>query len=224
MKKIIFAVLILLGFMQSELVFARSMYVSDQLEINMRSGKSSRHKIFAILTSGEKVTVINHDKASGYSFVRNTRGKEGWVLTRYLMSQPSARSQLMAKQERIDSLSNSFSKVSEQSKELNTELKELKELKSKLERENSQLKQRIDELNATYGDEKSFKDKLEECEEKFDKKVSEMSTIQTENSKLRSKSDQLWVMAGGGILLLGIILGLLIPKIRWQKKSSWSSL
>lgn len=210
--------------MQSELVFARSMYVSDQLEINMRSGKSSRHKIFAILTSGEKVTVINHDKASGYSFVRNTRGKEGWVLTRYLMSQPSARSQLMAKQERIDSLSASFAKVSEQNKELNKELKELKALKNKLERENTKRQQKIDELNATYGDERSFKDKFDDCIADKNALTVEKGKFNTTISDLRDNKEQFWFVVGGGVLLLGIILGLLIPKIRWQKKSSWSSL
>ncbi len=200
------------------------MYVSDQLLIQMRSGKTNSHRIFASLRSGDVVTVIDEDKASGYSLVRSKKGKEGWVVTRFLMGQPSARSQLKTKQSRIDSLSGGYAKAVEENKSLKIEIKELKNIKSTLARKNLTLKSEVDELNKNFGGEISFQDRFINSQKKIDELNNEIILLNEDNLKLNSKSDQLWVMAGGGILFLGIIFGLLIPKIRWQKRSTWSSL
>jgi SH3 domain protein len=31
-------------------------------------------------------------------------------------------------------------------------------------------------------------------------------------------------MVGAGVIILGMIIGLIIPRIRWRKKSSWDTL
>lgn len=214
----------MLGLVFSAVAGARTMYVSDQLQIQMRSGKSTSHRIFASLRSGDVVTVIEEDSASGYSLVRSSGGKEGWVVSRYLMSKPSARSQLMKMQEKVDSLSANYAKVLEENKAQKKEIKELKALKSSLTRTKMELETEVQELKTTYAGEMSFQTKYKKAVKAHDDIQIQMNGVKDENNKLRSKSDQLWVLAGGGILFLGIIFGLLIPKIRWQKRSSWSSL
>ena len=65
-------------------------YVSDQLEITMRDGQGVKFAIKRVLTSGDRIELIEAD-SSGYSKVRTIEGVEGWVLTRYLMNAPSVR-------------------------------------------------------------------------------------------------------------------------------------
>ena len=75
-------------------VQAQSAWVSDQFEIMLRTGPSTSNAIQLQVESGTRLAVLERDAESGYTRVRTPGGTEGWVLTRYLMSEPSAREQL----------------------------------------------------------------------------------------------------------------------------------
>ena len=45
-------------------------WVTDELSVTMRSGKSNQHKIIKFLTSGTSATVLEVDEETGYSLVR----------------------------------------------------------------------------------------------------------------------------------------------------------
>ena len=49
----------------------------------------------------------------------------------------------------------------------------------------------------------------------------ELQLIQQENQSLKDRSQREWFIAGAGVLLGGMLLGLIIPKLRWRKKSGW---
>jgi SH3 domain protein len=69
-------------------------WVSDEFEIMLRSGPSTSNAIQLMVTSGMQLEVLERDPDSGYSRVSTQAGTEGWVLTRYLMNEMSAREQL----------------------------------------------------------------------------------------------------------------------------------
>ena len=50
-----------------------------------------------------------------------------------------------------------------------------------------------------------------------------LQTLQQENENLKDRTARDWFMVGAGVVLLGIIVGLIIPRIRWRKKSSWDT-
>jgi SH3 domain protein len=75
---------------------AESAWVSDRFEITLRSGPSTSNAIQLMIGSGAELEVLESDAESGYSRVRTGGGTEGWVLTRYLMSEPAARDQQFA--------------------------------------------------------------------------------------------------------------------------------
>ena len=49
----------------------------------------------------------------------------------------------------------------------------------------------------------------------------ELQLIQQENQVLKDRSQREWFIAGAGVLLGGMLLGLILPKLRWRKKSGW---
>ena len=87
----------------TSIALAETNYISDQLEVTLRSGKSTGHSIIRMLRSGTPVEVLEQDKDSGYSLVR-ALGKEGWVLTRYLMKGPVPRDQLAEAEKKLAEL------------------------------------------------------------------------------------------------------------------------
>ena len=94
MKNIFFLVSCLL--ILSGNAVAETRYVSDTLEITMRSGKGTSFGITRMLRSGTAVQVLAVDKNTGYTQVRTKNGKEGWVLSRFLMNGQAARERLTA--------------------------------------------------------------------------------------------------------------------------------
>ncbi|MDH3870837.1 MAG: TIGR04211 family SH3 domain-containing protein, partial [Gammaproteobacteria bacterium] len=80
---------------------AATRYVSDSLEITMRSGKSTSHGIIRMLRSGTPLNVLETDNDSGYSRVRTRDGKTGWVLSRFLMKGQAARDKLAAAEKKL---------------------------------------------------------------------------------------------------------------------------
>ena len=51
----------------------------------------------------------------------------------------------------------------------------------------------------------------------------QLQTVQQENQSLKDRTARDWFMVGAAVVLLGIIIGLIIPKIRFRKKSSWDT-
>jgi SH3 domain protein len=51
-----------------------------------------------------------------------------------------------------------------------------------------------------------------------------MQTVSHEKQTLEESTSQDWFLIGAGVLLGGIILGLILPRISWRRKtSSWDS-
>ena len=220
MRKLVLILIVLL----SGTVNAQTKYVSDQLRINLRSGKSNTHRIISSPRSGTALTVLEVDRASGYTKVQLASGTVGWALTRQLMGQPSARAQLADLTKRNLDLVERSGKMRTEKKDLTEEIKELTKERKELTRANKRLTTELNELKREFGGEISFQEKYINLQKDLQEYNRQIEVLEQAKADLESKDSQLWVMVGGGILLLGLILGLIIPKVRWQKKSSWSSL
>ena len=48
--------------------------------------------------------------------------------------------------------------------------------------------------------------------------------LRQENQMLGDSSDREWFLNGALVIILGIIIGLILPRLRTRKKSSWGSL
>jgi len=51
----------------------------------------------------------------------------------------------------------------------------------------------------------------------------ELSQVKKENSAFKDESQRNWFMVGAGVLFGGILLGLILPRLRFRKKNSWDS-
>lgn len=80
---------------------AATRYISDETAITLRADKSMTAAVAALLKSGAKVELLEDDTASGYSRVKVAPGREGWVLTRYLSTEPAARERLAGVQSEL---------------------------------------------------------------------------------------------------------------------------
>lgn len=188
---------------------AETRYIVDQAKFTMRTGQSTDHKIVRLLSSGTAVELLEQS-ADGYSRIRTSSGKEGWILSRYLMSSPAARDRL-----------------AQLEKDLN-QLLAIKKEKQEIEAENIELKDKVGQLaaelallqktaaNATEIVAANTSLKAEAAEAKR-----ALEELRSEIESLSNGAYQRWFMLGGGAILIGILLGLLLPRMRPRKKRRW---
>jgi SH3 domain protein len=199
-------------------------YVTDNLKLEARQGPSTNHRISHMLSSGTRVTVLEEDAETGYSHVTLDDGSEVWILTRYLMDEPAARSQL------ADAVEN-FTREREIARDLASQLEtstqtaeEIEKSKSELARDKKVLQTELAQIKQAAADTLSIKERNESLEKQVEALSSDLDTAQQRNRALKERSERDWFIAGAGVLLGGMILGLVIPKIRWKRRRSWGEL
>ncbi len=50
----------------------------------------------------------------------------------------------------------------------------------------------------------------------------QIDELTADNDRLASRAGREWFLIGGAVLVVGLLLGLILPRISWKKKSSWS--
>lgn len=203
---------------------AETLYVSDQLEIPMRSGISNQHRIVRMLPSGTPVTVLETDSTAGYTQVQTPSGVEGWVLSRYLMKIPAARDRLTAAEKKLADLELENRERAAKLAEAGTTKESLLGEVEQLNKENSKLTQELAEIRRTASNALALDSENKQLKNKLLELEREQQNLAQENDSLRDRSDRDWFMVGAGVVILGIILGLILPRIRLKKRSSWDTL
>ncbi len=196
----------------SATLVAETRYVSDQLRITVRSGKSTGHAVITTLDSGDAVEVLQTDSDSGYSEVRVQNGKQGWALSRYLRAQPIARDQLKNAQ-------TTLAKAQQELAEIRPAFQQQAAQIDALTEERDQLATALEELRIQTADSMALI-------EKDQRQQQEIAELSSSNQKLGEQVELLrddhrlrWFMYGGGVMGIGVLFGLILPKLRIQRKA-----
>ena len=203
---------------------AETRYVTDQFKITLRSGQSSTHKILRMLSSGTPLQVMGPDTDEGYTKVQTKEGMEGWVLTRQLDNTPSAR-------DRIGSIEKKLGTLEEENQSLRSQLAELRTARSDLAKQHEALEtakadtdRELESIRRTAADAVRIANERKALTEKVSDLEFQLNDMRQENHDLKSNTAQEWFIKGAGVILLGIILGLILPRIRLRRRSNWDSL
>ncbi len=201
--------------------FAAPAWVSDEFEITLRSGPSTSNAIQLMVSSGMQLEVLERDTDSGYSRVRTPGGTEGWVLSRYLMQERSAREQLQQLTSQMTSANSRATTLGSQLTTIQSEYDESSRRIATLEREKAAVEEELTTIRRTAADvlgvneqNKSLMNQLSAAEIRGD-------ALDQENRQLSGQTVRYWFMAGALVLLVGILMGIWLPRIRWQRRSGY---
>jgi SH3 domain protein len=210
--------------MISTQLFAKNIqYVSDELTIPMRTGPTIGNKILKFLTSGTKVEVLEVSDDKNYSRIMLTgdESKSGWVETRSLMSQPSAREQLVAVNKSNEALKDKQAALKAEFSALQKKNADLQEAQSQLEKKYMDLQNTLTRLRADVAEPIRIADENQQLKQQLHHEQNKNTDLVKKNAFLEDRSTKQWFMIGAGVSIGSLILGLLITRIRWKKRDSW---
>ncbi len=185
--------------------FAETMYISDVLKITVRRGPSTEYKVIAIAESGQKAEIL--EKGEDWSLVKLDSDKEGYVMTRYLVPEPTHKilyEQLQAKQK---ALTQQATELLEENTQLRDENKMLKSTLQSTENSLSKLDGDYKELKAGSAEFLTLKTKYKKVSEQLAEQTKKATVLEKELSKVELNQYIKWFLAGSGVLLVGFIVG-----------------
>jgi len=180
------------------------MVVNDSEEVPVRSGQGIEYKIVALLKNGETVTTL--EETEYWIRIRTATGREGWMLKRYLSSAPS-----IDTPPALPIQNNATSEPLKTGSSLNELLPAPSLPKFNITTE----KPREPEESQSSHIERKQKEQIREVEELKNK----LAAVTKENEELRQDEQIKWFLAGGGVLVVGWILGLISGRARRRKPS-----
>jgi len=211
----------LLVFVPAAHTWAQSMWVSDQFEVMLRTGPSTSNAIERMLPSGTALEIIERDDEAGYARVRTAAGTEGWVLTRYLMTEPSAREQLAALTNRLTSANSEGTSLSSQLDAVKGEYDAASSQISSLEADKRRLEQELAGIKRTAANVLSIDTQNKDLREQLASAEIRAATLEQQNRELSGRTTRYWFMTGALVLVVGMVLGIWLPRIRWQRRSRY---
>jgi SH3 domain protein len=220
-KKLLSACFILL--LTLDLAQAETVYVSDDANLTLRSSPSIHGKALKLLPVGTPLTVIENESKFDFIKVRLIDGTEGHIKLRFTTKQAPTI-------DPKDSASKTIAQLQTNNSELASELNTLKEkltpgnsLEKSLATERDQLAKELNELKKTAANSFQLKNERDELQERVVNVERELQQYKLENQALKDTASQDWFLYGGLLSLVGVILGFILPKLSWRRKSSWDS-
>lgn len=204
---------------------AETRYVTDELEVTLRQGESTGHKIIAMLKSGTPVEVVRTNKSTGYALVRTPNGKEGYVLSRLLMEEPGAREQLEALRERVAAMETEPARLNAELEALQASHAELQQEHDETLRTKATLEQELAGIRQTAANAINIANERTELQKQVAGLSRRLADLEQENRELKNDQAQDWFLIGSGVAIGGILLGLVLPNLRFRRrKTSWDTL
>lgn len=199
-------------------------YITDEFEVTLRSGTSTSNEILMLLKSGEPVTLLEEDLISQYSLVKAENGKQGYVLSRYLVDTPSARQRLFSLQQATATQNQEYqslqAQVSNLQADLSNQLANNENLKSSLRFSEEELER----VSLAAENSLDIIEKNRIMEATIAELQQQQSLLSDENTALKDATKMDWFLRGGAVSLIAFLIGILVTRIRWKKQDSWGSI
>ncbi len=196
---------------------AGTWFVKPSAEVPLRRGQGKDYKIVAVLQNGTRVELL--ETRDPWARVRLESGREGWILKRYLSSDPPLEQQLAALRKEKEALADQCGRTGRRLQELtDANAQTEKELTACLV-ERDRVKAAFQALQKDTADVTRTKKELADTRLLVGNLESRLSAVQAENAALKKNSRLKWFLSGSGVLLLGWLIGLVTGRSRKRRSS-----
>lgn len=194
-------------------------YVSDELTIAVRRGKSMQHRILRFVSSGTPVEVLEVSEGDGYTRIRTKEGTEGWVRSSDLSDRPGAAARLGVAQEKISRLETETTAQREELAALESSLEMREREVADLEGQVQSLSAELEEARALAADPLRLAEENSRLTSELEQERQQVAVLEQDNARLSSRSLKEWFVLGAAVSLGSLFLGIVITRVRWRRDS-----
>lgn len=224
---LLLALLSMLLVWSSTAAWAETRYVTEDQRFNMRSGEGLSYRITGSLSSGEPVEVLAVNPATGYSRVRTSDGKEGYVLSRFLQEEPTARARLEALGARLAAMESNPDELSLELQRLRDDYQLLQSAHQQVIAEKELLEQDLGEVRHAAANAIRINRERRELQTQVEALTLQVEELRHDSVEARNRENQRWFMIGAAVVIVSLLLGFLLPNIRLRTKrqsNRWDTL
>lgn len=197
---------------------AQTRYVKDELRIMLRTGAGNDFRILDSLVTGNAVELL--EIQGDWARVRTRAGDEGWVPTQYLQDEPVAAQQLARVTDQLEQVRAQNQQLRQQLENTQRQLEEARNSVATLTGQRQRLSQQVEQAQEGLNlaeENKNLKKQVIDLR----RRIEELSN---ETQRLTDRNRQDWFMVGAGVLFAGMLVGIVMTRVRWRRRSGWSDL
>ena len=179
-----------------------SAFIGANGPAEMKSGLSNRDRLLKNLEPGTPVKVIKNNAKLGYAKIELEGGETGWIVSKYLSQEAPPKTKLPAEPLLAEPEKRTPEQLEQEVSRLQTELVAVRQASAdvlRIQAERDQLQGSVITLKR------------------------ELDTITREKNALNEDQKQSWFMVGGLVMVIGIVLGVVLPRISIRRKNNWGS-
>ncbi|MDP6103459.1 MAG: TIGR04211 family SH3 domain-containing protein [Gammaproteobacteria bacterium] len=217
--KIVKTFIIILTLWVSAVSAESFVFITDTVDLPMRSQSkiaNNPSNIIRMLPSGTKLEFLSTTE-TGWTQVK-FENDTGWIISRYLTNKEPAMVQLKKLKRTHTANKLLITKQKLTNKKMQEEIKELKVSNTKLSIQSSKSQAEKEHIEQVYKDAL----KIEHLNEKLNSEIMQLKTeiqlLRNNDTAAKEASSRNWFIVGAIILFIGILIGVIFPKLTNQRR------
>lgn len=194
---------------------SETMYISDNIEVMVRTGPGNDRRIIAMPKSGTPVEVL--EALDDWTMVRLRNDKEGWMMTRYLSPGPPAKEIIAELKSENEALSQQTKTLIGENARFEKEQKALHKALSTQTKTAKFLKKSYEALKKGSSEYLNLKASYEKVSEELAAKTRQQAEVEEKLKNLEDTQPLHWFAGGAAVFFVGIIVGIMARRPRKRR-------
>lgn len=199
---------------------AKTVYVTDKTKHMLREQGNKQGKIINMLPAGTALNIISEDPMTGFIHVRTKKGIEGYILSTNTLERPSRAWYLRQTRKKLDTLKHSYALQTQELNEIKNNKKDTMASNAKLNLDYEKLSKKFADLRKASANPVEIKLQRDKLQARVIAVERELQQVKHQNQILQGNTDHDWFIYGGILTLFSVMVGYLLSKLNWQRKSS----
>jgi SH3 domain protein len=196
---------------------AATWYVKPSAEVPVRSGQGSDFKILAVVPDGMAVELL--EEVDTWARVRTPGGTEGWLLKRYLTSEPPLATTVASLQAQKTQLEGTSEETSRKLSELSAAHVQIEQELNLCRVDRDEARNNYETLRRDTADVIGLQKKLAETTRELQVNQEKLTALDLAAKEQKRNNSLMWFLAGGMVMLGGWLMGMMTARSRKRKTS-----
>jgi len=184
---------------------AATQYVDDLHEITVRLGPGIKYRVIETVASGRQFETLKTQ--NGWTQVRLSDNREGWVVSRYLTDNIPDSKKYETLKAKCDPLEEQIEGLKAENSTLTADNQALSQKLAQARDELAQIRTEYEELKEASADVLKLKQENEKLARQLNEKTQKIASLEAKISDAFLSEALKWFLIGAAVLLVGIVIG-----------------